>query len=254
MLSAAFSDLVSLGGMSVAGILITVVTAAVIQSSTGVGFGLLLSPVLVFIHPALVPGTVLTLGLLVTGLAAIRELKNLNRTLLIAALMGRVPGAIIASAIIALLSPALFEIIFGLMILSGVLFSVMGPQARPSVTTVGIAGLISGFMGTLTSVGAPPMAIAMQRAPGPEMRATLSAFLLFGSLISIVSLSMFGVFGPGDLIGAVILMPFAFLGFTLSRRIIFHPLMERYLRPSVLVLCVCMALMLIVKPLLAINS
>ena len=34
-----------------------------------------------------------------------------------------------------------------------------------------IAGLLSGFMGTITSVGGPPMAMVYQNMPGPKVRA-----------------------------------------------------------------------------------
>ena len=102
-------------------------------------------------------------------------------------------------------------------------------------------------MGTVTSVGSPPMAIAMQHAPGAQMRATVSAFLLIGAVMSVGFLSLFGAFGVGDVLRALVLVPFAGLGFHLSRYVVSRRELDRYLRPLVLLLCLLASVFLLVR-------
>lgn len=221
--------------------------AAIVQATTGIGFGLIAAPALLFVDPSLVPGTVILVGALVSLLAAIRELPRVNMRFLLVGLAGRLPGAIAAGFIAAMLSPAYFGIVFGMLILITLVLSVFGGTVRPTLPIVGLAGVLSGFMGTLTSAGAPPMALALQHVKGPEMRATMSAFLLFGAIISMLALAMFGRFGRTDMLHAIILVPFVILGFYLSKFIIYLPGTDRYLRWAVLGLCCCASVVLIVK-------
>lgn len=232
----------------------TIAVAAIIQGSTGFGFALLAAPVLLLIDPAFVPGAVMLLGALVTFLAAIRELHRVDRKRLVVGLLGRLPGAVIGGAVAAVLAPAYFGLLFALLISIGLAMSVFGPRIEPSLPNIGVAGFFSGVMGTITAVGSPPIAIALQHAPGSEMRATASAFLLFGAMISITSLSFFGVFGIGDILRCLVLLPFAAVGFYLSRYVITLQRFDRYLRPLVLLLCLLTTVLLLIRSLLMLQS
>ena len=66
-----------------------------------------------------------------------------------------------------------------------VLLSVCGWRPRPRPAAVVVAGAASGLLGTATSIGGPPMAMALHHSGGPAMRGTLSAFFLLGSLLSV---------------------------------------------------------------------
>ena len=225
----------------------TVTAAALVQGSTGVGFALVAAPVLVLMDPAFVPGAVMLLGISVTLLAAMRELRSVDRRRLAVGLLGRLPGAAIGGFVAASLAPAYFGIVFALLMFLALALSVFGPRIEPSSRNVGIAGFASGLMGTVTSVGSPPMAIAMQHAPGTEMRATVSAFLLIGAVMSVGFLSLFGAFGVDDVLRAVVLVPFAGLGFHLSRHVISWRGMDRHLRPLVLLLCLLTSVILLIR-------
>ena len=233
---------------------LTVTVAAIIQGSTGFGFALLVAPVLLLMDPAFVPGTVMLLGTLVTLFAAIRELHLVDKKRLAVGLLGRLPGAAIGGFIAAVLAPGYFGILFALLIFIALALSVFGPRIEPSLPNIGLAGFVSGVMGTVTSVGSPPMAIALQNAPGPEMRATASAFLLFGAVISMVALSLFGAFDVDDILRCLVLVPFAAVGFYFSRYVISHRRMDRYLRPIVLLLCLAMSVLLLIRSLLSLLS
>src|SRR5690625_7409208 len=76
------------------------------------------------------------------------------------ALTGRILGTALAIFILSYLSLVFLNIIFASIILLAVALSVSGLRISPTKINLGIAGLFSGLMGTLTSVGAPPLAIA----------------------------------------------------------------------------------------------
>lgn len=228
-------------------IALSITLAGLLQGTTGVGYGLIAGPVLALLEPSFVPAAILVTGLSVTALASLRELPSVNRKLLAAGVAGRLPGAIIGAFLAAYLAPAWFGIVFGVLILLAVLISLTAPKFEANMRTVGFAGVVSGVMGTLTGVGAPPMAIVMQNQSGSEMRATTSAFLLFGAILSILSLAAFGRFGVIDLYRAAFLVPFCVLGFWLSGPLIVLKSLESRLRPIVLIVCALMSLLLLFR-------
>ena len=145
-----------------------------------------------------------------------------------------------------LLSPQLFLLVFAALILAAVGLSLSGLRVEPTRRNLFLAGSASGFMGTLTAVGTPPLAIVYQYAPGAEVRANLSAFFAVGGFISILSLAGFGAFGLHDLALSLQLLPAMLIGYLLS------PLLARHtdrgwMRPAMLALCIGAAALLLVK-------
>lgn len=226
---------------------VAVMFAALIQSSTGIGFGLIAAPVLLLIDPKFVPGTVIFLGITVSFLSAARDVRHINRSYVAAGIAGRLPAAIVAASLVASLSPTLFQIVFACLILFAVAMSLFGPAIRPSVPGVAFAGMLSGFMGTLTSVGAPPFALALQNMPANQMRATMNAVLLLGACVSIASLAAFGSFGWPDVVRGLALIPAVLLGFYAARFVIANPRSAPWLRHAVLGLCVVASLALLFR-------
>lgn len=191
--------------------------AGVVQGSAGFGFNMLAAPVLAVIDPIFVPGPMLIIAGLVSVGGAVREAASIDGKGLGFSLAGRVIAAVLAVLCLGLLEEATFSLLFGAIVLIAVLLSLFGPRIAATPGTLFAAGAASGFMGTLTSIGAPPMAIAYQNSDGPVMRSTLNAFFVVGTAISIVALFVSGNAGWGDLALAAVLAPFAFIGFLFSR-------------------------------------
>lgn len=231
---------------------IVIVVAGIVQSSVGLGFGLVAAPILMFINPALVPGGVIFLGTLVSFLSAVRDLPQVNPRYVAAGLAGRIPAALVAASLVALASPALFELLFALSMLIAVALSILAPRFDPTVPRVAAAGIASGLMGTMTGVGAPPFGIALQNAPAHEMRATLNAVLLLGAIVSMIALASFGAFGPVDIVKGAALVPAALAGFWVARFVIRDPRTAALLRPFVLGLCVLSSLVLLLRAALSV--
>ena len=109
------------------------------------------------------------------------------------AFTGRIAGTA-AGAVIVALPLSVFGSLFALMILAAIALSMTRWRLLPTPRNLLAAGLASGFMGTITSVGAPPMALVYQNMPGPKVRATMGAFLMLGAAFSLVTLAVVGRF------------------------------------------------------------
>jgi len=195
---------------------IALLAAGAIQGSTGFGFNMLAASLLALIDPALVPGPMLMLATIVSIGGAWREFDDVNRRDLGYSLSGRVVAASLAAFCIGLMSPQVFSALFGLAVLAAVVLSLSGLNIYPTPRNLFTAGTVSGFMGTLTSIGSAPMALVYQNAEGARMRATLNAFFVVGGLISIAALALAGRFSWHDAGIAVLLTPPAMLGFLFS--------------------------------------
>ncbi|WP_187181989.1 sulfite exporter TauE/SafE family protein [Rhizobium sp. WL3] len=195
---------------------LALVLAGAIQGSTGFGFNMLAAPVLAIINPAFVPGPMLAMAMVVSAGGMVREWSDVNRPDLTFALSGRLLSAGAAAFCLGLLSQSAFEAVFGFGVLFAVALSLLGLRIEATRMSMFLAGTLSGFMGTLTSIGAPPMAMVYQNTGGARMRATLNAFFVVGSIISIGALWLAGGFGLSDILLAATMLPFALFGFLFS--------------------------------------
>src|SRR5690554_1121410 len=220
--------------------------SAFLQGVGGVGFTMFSAPVAAIVCPELVPGPLLMLGGCVTFLTAVREYKNISWSAAGSALAGRVVGSLIAVVALAQLSQRPLNFLFAAMILLAVGMSVAGLRIVANRRNVTIAGVLSGVMGTLTSVGAPPLVIAMQRSAPPTLRATTGVILFFGSMFSLSVLAIAGYFGVKELLLGATMVPFMLLGFWSSGRLR-QKVSAVALRRALLAFCALSAVGLILK-------
>lgn len=222
--------------------------AAFLQGVGGVGFAMFVAPVAAAFFPELVPGTLLALGGGVSLLAALRERHHIQKRLLGSALVGRLVGSVFAVLAMTHLSGASVNYAFASMILIAVVLSAAGLSIRPSGQNLSFAGIASGVMGTLTSVGAPALAIVMQNLAAPQLRATMGMTLFIGASFSILMLVWAGLFTLEQAVLSVLLYPFMLLGFALSNRVR-HKVSMALMRRLLLLFCTLSALGLILRTL-----
>lgn len=196
---------------------LVVALAAYVQASVGFAYALLTAPLLQLVAPDLVPGPVLFSSLALSGLTAWREREWLDRRGVSLALIGRVPGALLAGLALGLFATRTYDVVFGSMIIVATFVSFWGGGVQPTPVALVGAGFASGFMGTLTAVGGPPMALVYQNASGPTLRSTLSAYFAVGSTISIGVLAAAGRFGLNELLLGLAMLPPLAVGFYASR-------------------------------------
>ncbi|HRO20168.1 sulfite exporter TauE/SafE family protein [Alcaligenes phenolicus] len=209
-----------------------VVLAAFLQGVGGVGFAMLVAPIAALIFPQLVPGPLLALGGSVSLLAALRERQHIVPDVVVCALGGRATGSIIAILAMTQLPIEAVNLGFALAILAAVALSAWGLRILPSKRNMILAGIASGIMGTLTSVGAPALAIAIQNLAPAQLRASLGLILFLGASLSLILLVVAGLFSWQQAMLSIVLYPFMLLGFALSgrwRHKVSMPLMRRLL-------------------------
>jgi len=161
------------------------------------------------------------------------------------ALAGRVPGSILGTFAVVLLPEQGLSVLFALLVLAGVGLSIAGLTVRPSDPALFVAGAASGVMGSITAIGAPPMALIYHREKGPKQRTTLAAFFLFGATLSLLLLVIAGEFHRTDLRYALLLLPPVLIGFGVSQWV--KPWLDRgYTRPLILGFSAAMSALLLI--------
>ncbi|WP_420637827.1 sulfite exporter TauE/SafE family protein [Candidatus Poriferisocius sp.] len=226
--------------------LVAVVVGACLQGSLGFGLGLVAAPVLVLLDTRLVPGPLLCMGVPLTFLIAWRGRRELDFSGIRWAIVGRVPGSMLGSVAVVVLAERWLAGLFAIAVLAAVGLSVVGLSALPTRRNLVVAGVVSGAMGTATSVGGPPVALLYQRSTGPELRASLAAFMVFGASFSLLALIVVGEFDWTDLGLASLLVPGILAGFGLSRWTS-EILDSGYTRPAVLLFATASAVSILLR-------
>ena len=193
-----------------------VAVGAMVQGSVGFGLGLVAAPTLMLIDNRMVPGPLLFAALTLTLLMTHREWRAIDFMGLSWALGGRVAGVVAGASTLTLLSGDGIAIVFGLLVLTAVALSASGLHVTPGPGTLIGAGALSGFMGTLSAIGGPPIALLYQHADGPRIRGTLSVFFVVGTGLSLAALRFIGRLGAVEFILAASLLPGIVLGFAVS--------------------------------------
>lgn len=208
---------------------------AYLQGAVGFGSNLVAAPLLALIDADFVPGPVIVASVLLNILVMRREGRAAVDRRIHAAIVGQLPGAIVAGVVLASLPESGLSILFAVLVLTGVGLSVVGWHFRPTTRTLVGAGLASGFMGTVTGIGGPPIALVYQRADGPTLRGTLSRFFLAGAVVSIPTLLVVGELDSESVVPTLALLPGTVAGFTLSAHLA-RRIDKGHARPVVLVL------------------
>lgn len=195
---------------------VAVALSAWIQGSVGFGYALVSAPLLALVAPQMVPGPIMLSSMLLSLASAVRERESIDRNGVALALLGRVPGVALGAGALAWFSTETMSIVFGIVVLFGVALSISGLRLPLTTPTLLGTGFLSGVMGTMTSIGGPPIALVYQDAKGPALRATLNAYFAFGSAMSIPALALAGHFGRTQVIDGLLLLPAVAVGFGLS--------------------------------------
>lgn len=222
--------------------------AASVQGAIGLGYGLLATPFLAMIDTAFIPGAVLIAVLPLSISVAVGSLADIDPHGVGWAVAGRIPGVILGAAVVAVVSGRALATVLGVTVLGAVALSIWGPVVAVTAgRTIG-AGVVSGFMGTATGVGGPPMALLFQRMAPAKVRATLSAFFAAGTILSIIALSVSGSLAGRQLRLGLLLLPGVVAGLWASPWIRRHVDGPRF-RPILLAVCAASAVALLVRQL-----
>ncbi len=223
-----------------------VFVAATVQASIGIGLGMIASPVLLLADADFIPATIMLAVLPLTFTIAWVDRQHIAPSDVGFALIGRVPGVIVGALVVAALSDRVLAVMVAASVLLAVVASITGRLFQPTNRALVVAGLASGFAGTTTGVGGPPMALTYQNSDPATMRATISAFFAIGSLMSLGALAVAGEVGVRQLQLTLLILPSVGLGIV-TARLIKDRLRPDVVRPAVLVICTVAAVALLAE-------
>ncbi len=225
---------------------LAIFTGAVAQGSIGFGLNLLAAPILVLIDPHFVPVPVIMLSLGLNPLLCIRNRGEHPWRGMRWPMVGAVPAMLAGAAAVAVVDERLLGIGFGVLVLVAVALSVSGRHPPHTDVNLVVGGAASGFMGTTTGVGGPPMALLFQQTQGTQLRASLLRFFLFTSFVSLLLLGAFGQVHRRDLGLFAVLVPGALAGYLAAPHL--TRILDRgYVRHAVLVVSAVSAAVVLVR-------
>ncbi len=220
-----------------------------VQGGVGFGSALVAAPLLALVDTRFVPGPI-TVVTTVLNLFIIRSSDDAAFDRQVRwAVGGLVPGTIAAGATLLVLSSEGLSIAFAFFVIVGVVLTGAGWDIRKTSSTLFGAGMVSGFMGTISGIGGPPVALLYQHDSGPTLRATLPRYFLVGGAVTIVTLIVVGKLGRDEWLLSLLLVPGMLVGL-LGSGWLAHHVDRRTARPFVLLLSAVAAVSVLLKELL----
>src|SRR5260221_7732203 len=224
-----------------------VVFAGFVQGSTGVGFALVVAPVLGLVAPQMLPVTVLILMLPLNIYVAWRERVALDFRSGAWVTAGRLAGTFAGLWVLVALSASHLNLLIGISTVAAAAVTLAMPAFRPSRGVYVAAGLVTGVTETATGIGGPPLALVYQHHPVAVMRSTIALCFLIGELISLAFLWHAGHVAIPQLVGAAQLLPALGVGALLSR-FVHDRINARALRIFVMSFSIISGLILLLRP------
>lgn len=199
-------------------LLVTFVAAA-LQGVVGMGFAMLSVPILALIDPRLAPVPQLLITMPLTISMAWRERDHLDLAGVGWIIAGRVPGAFIGLALLAVAVGRALDLAIAVLVLIAVAIIASGRHVKRNPGTEFGAGVMSGISGLVASIGGPPLALLYTEAEGPTVRSSLAAVFTVGLTFTLVARTATGNITSQDFVIAAILFPALVLGYLFSGRL-----------------------------------
>ena len=155
--------------------------------------------------------------MLLTIMVYRRERKHVHFREVKWGVVGRFIGTVLAASLLSVIPADLTTPLIAVIVLIALVFVISGfrlPVTMPNL--VSIASL-SGFMGTIASIGGPPLALLYYDQKGSRIRGTLSGIFFAGTLLALSALAIIGRFGLPEILVTASLTPALVLGFLLSK-------------------------------------
>ncbi|MFY0309982.1 sulfite exporter TauE/SafE family protein [Leisingera sp. D0M16] len=194
-----------------------VFAAAFIQGALGIGFALIVAPVLGLVEPSLLPVTLLILMLPLNSHVAWRERDEVDWNGAGWITLGRFAGTFAGLWLLVVLSGRQLDLAVGWFTVIAAGAALLAPRFDPTRPAALGVGLFTGVTETSTGIGGPPLALLYQHSAAPVLRSTVAICFLAGEVISLIILALAGRMETVQLLAAVYLFPAVMLGSALSR-------------------------------------
>jgi uncharacterized membrane protein YfcA len=219
-----------------------------VQGTVGLGLGLVSAPVVTLLEPALMPGLLLVLAVLLPLVTLLGERDDIDWYGLNWSLPPRVLGTAGGVWLVAAADRRVLGVAVGVMVLVAVALTVRAVVVPINRATLTAAGLLSGVAGTATSIGGPPFALLYQHRAPRQVRTTMAVYFTIGAALSLLGLLLGGQLDWHQVRTALLLLPAVVVGALLA-----VPLRGRLdgpaFRLAVLAVCATSAVVLVVRSL-----
>jgi uncharacterized membrane protein YfcA len=205
----------SLGLLAVTALVVLV--AAFVQGTTGLGFALIVAPVVGIFEPTLLPVLLLVLMIPLNTYVAWRERESLDRRGVGWITVGRIAGTVGGLWVLVAVPMNRLSLLIGISTVAAALAALIAPSFRPGRLAFVTAGVVTGVTETSTGVGGPPLALVYQHQPAPVLRSTVSLCFVIGEVLSLGLLAANGQVRAAQLHAALLLLPALALGGLTSR-------------------------------------
>ena len=208
----------------------------IIQTIIGFGVAITAAPFVVMFAPQWMPVilTITALYLCISNVWSLRahvDVKAMNVPIIV-----RVPASLLGAWALYHMDAAVLQVSVALAVIAGAIITASGVKFQATPLRLGVASFASGFMGTTTSIGGPPMALVMINDHPDKVRANLSYFFTIACVISLASYGLFGLLTWEKTLAGLSLLPGVQVGFYVGKKIR-HRIPQAHFRSGVIILC-----------------
>lgn len=206
-----------MGPGAIVAAVIALMLGSAVQSVAGFGMNLLAVPVLLLVGANdLVPAALLVVLVFQSLGMAVRDRGHPDTRLLTWFLPVRLVGTAVGAFLSSHLSSDATVILICSLVLVAVAMSVRGWRVRPTPISWMATGFASGFSNVLSSIGGPPLALAMVDHSPKAQRATQGWSGMVGSIMSLSLLAAAGNLDGHGMAWGFALIPAIVIGSTLG--------------------------------------
>ena len=217
-----------------------VLAASLVKGTTGFGFALVATPLLLlFWEPLVMVPVLIPAGMAADILIVTQNRRKLEWGRVAPMAVAGVLGIPLGTVILLNVPSTALKIGVALVVLASAIILMTGARVNISRERVAssVAGFMSGLLLTSTTISGPPVTLLLinQRWPKDVFRTSLALFFLTLQGFAIVSLAVGGILTVSTLTVSMALLPSVLLGYALAVRLLPHIPQEAFLRIATVV-------------------
>lgn len=198
---------------------VLVLAGTITQGTIGFGLGTIATPIIALLEPDSLPAVLLILAFPIASYTLVKNRAETHWRIVGISSLARLPGSLLGAWALAALSLRGLQLFIGCAVILAMSLSWMGWTPRHNIRNTVVAGVASGFLGTTTSIGGPPMALVLKRFNPAKVRGTLSATFVVGCLISLTILTLSKHVTMHHIVVAGAYLPLAALGLFIAGKL-----------------------------------
>lgn len=196
---------------------LAIALASVVQATAGLGFVMVAAPLIALVNLAYLPGPILLANIVLSLGMFVRDGRSLDRQEAPLLIVGLIVGTTLGALFLTAVPAERLGVVFGLLILAAVAFSLFSPQLPLTRRNVLAGATGAGFTGIVAGMHAPPLVMLYQRESPAKIRATFATVFVVGVVLALSGLWLAGRFGQAEFRMGLSLMPGVATGFLLGR-------------------------------------